>query len=568
LIPRFAMIQTPVLSLPRRLTELTAGVYIDEFAELHSKDLLVRERLGRNVPSAGVGTAFSREAVERLATANQNQLFRLDSLTEDYDFGFRLGDLGLSQIFVRFPIEREREKRSLLTGRTRRVLQWDYVATREYFPNQFWASVRQKTRWVLGIALQGWRHLGWRGDWRRKYVLFRDRKILFTSQVNMLGYAVVLLVLGFWSYQTLVPGAYVFPPLARLDGWLGALLALNGGFFLLRLTQRCIAVSRLYGIRHGLMSAPRLVWGNVIMFLACWRALAQFARFLRTGETIRWDKTDHAFPSEKQLLRLRRKLGDLLLERRFITVMGLSQALEVQRRTGQPLGTILVEHGLAREEEILEVLGAQLRLAVKDVDPYAVPDALLARLPAETAQRCGVFPIGESDGCLEIATDRLLSREELTEIEEAAGQRVQICLATRAEVAFAIRRRYAQGEGSGAAPSGPRLGDRLVAAGLLTSAQLEETLREQRRRFRRLGDVLVERGWIDRERLEAVAAEARAAGVSLGEVLLREGYLSEAQLAEGLRQQEASDRRLGDLLVEKRLLTQQVLDDALRTSSR
>lgn len=92
LMPRFAMIQIPVLSWPRSLFDFTAGVYIDESAERHGKDLVVRERLGRNVPSAGVGTAFSREAVEAIAEENGNQIFRLDSLTEDYDYdyGFQL----------------------------------------------------------------------------------------------------------------------------------------------------------------------------------------------------------------------------------------------------------------------------------------------------------------------------------------------------------------------------------------------------------------------------------------------------------------------------------------------
>ncbi|MBM4267630.1 MAG: glycosyltransferase [Deltaproteobacteria bacterium] len=274
-MPRFAMIQTPVFSLQRRLRDLTAGVYIDEFAELHTKDLVVRERLGHNVPSAGVGTAFSREAFDHVAESNRNQVFRLDSLTEDYDFGFRLGELGLKSIFVRFPVEHEVTRRPWWSTKPRKTIVRDYVATREYFPNKFWASVRQKTRWVIGIALQGWEHLGWRGSWRTKYVLFRDRKILFTSTVNILGYVVVSVVAGFWLYEHLADVPYRFSPLAGLDGWVLVLLVLNGAFFLLRLVQSAISVTRLYGIRQGLMSAPRLVLGNVIMFLGCWRAMWQ-----------------------------------------------------------------------------------------------------------------------------------------------------------------------------------------------------------------------------------------------------------------------------------------------------
>ena len=51
-MPRFAMIQTPVLSLPCRLFDLVAGARLDELAEASSRELVVRERLGQNVPSA------------------------------------------------------------------------------------------------------------------------------------------------------------------------------------------------------------------------------------------------------------------------------------------------------------------------------------------------------------------------------------------------------------------------------------------------------------------------------------------------------------------------------------
>ena len=67
LMPRKDMIQLPVFPLEMKWYELTAGHYADEFAENHSKDLLVRERLTGNLPSAGVGCAFSRRAMTMVA---------------------------------------------------------------------------------------------------------------------------------------------------------------------------------------------------------------------------------------------------------------------------------------------------------------------------------------------------------------------------------------------------------------------------------------------------------------------------------------------------------------------
>ena len=45
LLPRKDMIQLPVASLERNWFELVAGTYMDEFAEWHAKDLVVRESL-------------------------------------------------------------------------------------------------------------------------------------------------------------------------------------------------------------------------------------------------------------------------------------------------------------------------------------------------------------------------------------------------------------------------------------------------------------------------------------------------------------------------------------------
>ena len=106
LIPRKDMVQLTVLPLPAKWYRFTEGHYTDEFSENHYKNLVVREFLSGSVPSAGVGCAFSRRAIELIASLNHNQLFSIDSLTEDYDIGLRLQPYGMKQIFVKQAIER------------------------------------------------------------------------------------------------------------------------------------------------------------------------------------------------------------------------------------------------------------------------------------------------------------------------------------------------------------------------------------------------------------------------------------------------------------------------------
>lgn len=357
LIPRKDMIQLPVYSLPVKWSNFTGGHYIDEFAQLHYKDLPVREMINRSIPAAGVGCAFSRRALEAAAAANHNEIFSTDSLTEDYDFGLKLKALGMRQAFVKFAVPRRVERQHWLTGTRKRVEVDDIICVREYFPSSFSTAVRQKSRWVLGITLQGWESLGWQGSLGTRYMLFRDRKSLATNLINLLGYLVVFSVLIYWLIIRLYPDAYHYPPLLEQNSWLWYAVILNGCFLLHRIVLRAYCVYRLYDVKQACLSLPRMVWGNIINFFATARAIRLYARYLRTGKLIAWDKTHHVFPSEDELKAFRRKLGDLLLERNLLTVEQLELALERQLTQPQLLGELLCELGFTRQEDIKAVLG-------------------------------------------------------------------------------------------------------------------------------------------------------------------------------------------------------------------
>ncbi|OYW20083.1 MAG: hypothetical protein B7Z52_02730, partial [Burkholderiales bacterium 12-64-5] len=170
------LVQLPVFSINRPLNRIVAGIYMDEFAELHCKDLWVRSRVNKQVPSAGVATAFTIEAIDALA--EQGAVFDAASLTEDYEISHRLNMLGLRSMFVRF-----------------RMKSGEIVSTRELFPDQYSLSVRQKTRWVYGIVFAAWRSLGWYGSLWNRYFLFRDRKIIIAAVAVMVAYLLVALLL-------------------------------------------------------------------------------------------------------------------------------------------------------------------------------------------------------------------------------------------------------------------------------------------------------------------------------------------------------------------------------------
>ncbi|CAN0624604.1 bacteriophage N4 adsorption protein B [Burkholderia multivorans] len=360
LLPRIDFIQLPVTSLEREWYELVAGTYMDEFAEWHTKDLVVRESLSKMVPSAGVGTCFSRKALEQLAAETHNQPFNTDTLTEDYDIGARLAQRGMKQIFGKFPVEYV-TKRTSWFGLGKETISTISMpmGIREYFPNTFRTAYRQKARWTLGIGLQGWVQVGWSGSLATKYLLFRDRKGLVTSFVAILAYVLLVNFMLFVLADTLGWWTVFYPSVFSPNGWLVTLMGINSVALLLRIVQRSWFVYRMYGWEHALMALPRMVIGNFINAMAAARAWRLFIGHLITGRRLVWDKTMHDFPSVDQLTQQRQRLGELLLSWQAIDETKLAFALDEQRREWRPLGEILLREGWLDEATLHEAISFQ-----------------------------------------------------------------------------------------------------------------------------------------------------------------------------------------------------------------
>lgn len=380
LIPRIDMVQLPVTPLEVPWRNFTAGTYLDEFAEFHGKDLLVRERVASMVPSAGVGTGFSRQAFDELASKTRNQLFNVETLTEDYDIGFRLKELARKSIILQFRIERAQIVRAGLfrkREKVKRVREW--VTTREFFPMRFRDAVRQKSRWIVGIVFQGWHRLGWRGGVGMRYMLWRDRKALLGNFINIVGYVLVFAIFGTYLYNAIAhpEASSYFPVLVRKGTWTWYVVLAVTVLMCHRVLQRAIAVYRFAGWGQALLSIPRLVWGNVLNFAAVSRASWQFLKWSITGEKIAWAKTDHAFPDEKQLVEFRRKLGDLLLENRLVSMSQLTHALRIQKETGELLGEVLTRLGYIEQDHLHSTLRMQGGTALAQARPAMLGQLLL-----------------------------------------------------------------------------------------------------------------------------------------------------------------------------------------------
>jgi adsorption protein B len=272
-IERFDFVQLPVRPLIHPGSRWVGGHYADEFAEAHGKEMVVRQWLGAALPSAGVGCAFSRAMLARIAAQNGGLPFDAASLTEDYELGLKVREAGGRSLFLRIAGDDGRQ-----------------VATREYFPGTVPAAVAQKARWMAGIALAGWDRMGWSGGAAERWMRLRDRQSLLAAALLFAGY------LAFALWLLLAPlrlmagvEAAPFPPL------LAGLVQVNIALLAWRMAVRAAFTGQAYGWREGLRAVPRAVIANAIAMLAAAAALSRYRRLRRTGHTA-WGKTAHIFP--------------------------------------------------------------------------------------------------------------------------------------------------------------------------------------------------------------------------------------------------------------------------------
>ncbi|GAL10348.1 MSHA biogenesis protein MshE [Vibrio astriarenae] len=102
-------------------------------------------------------------------------------------------------------------------------------------------------------------------------------------------------------------------------------------------------------------------------------------------------------------IKLRKRLGDLLVEEGIITEEQVQQALTAQKSTGRKLGTALIELGFLTEQQMLNFLSQQLNLPLIDLSRAQVDVDAVQILPEVHARRLRALVIGQTETSLRVA---------------------------------------------------------------------------------------------------------------------------------------------------------------------
>jgi len=150
------------------------------------------------------------------------------------------------------------------------------------------------------------------------------------------------------------------------------------------------------------------------------------------------DRTpEHRMPKDHK------RLGDLLLEEKLITKEDLSAAVAEQRKSGQLLGSTLIQLGLVTEDTLLQCLHRQLGLPLIDLGSVTVDESTIALIKEEVAKKYVALPITvEGRSSLVVAMADPLNVAAIEDLRFHSGMFIKPVLASARALNEAIERYY------------------------------------------------------------------------------------------------------------------------------
>ncbi len=140
---------------------------------------------------------------------------------------------------------------------------------------------------------------------------------------------------------------------------------------------------------------------------------------------------------------MRRLLGEILVES-GLSPERLKKALDLQKKRGGRIGTLLVRLNFVTEAEMLKALGAQLGLPYLS-DLGEIDRELALKLPLTYAKKATVLPLRRQDGTVLAATSEPLALSTIDDLGILFSAAVSLCLAPTDTILDTINRLHSEG---------------------------------------------------------------------------------------------------------------------------
>jgi type II secretion system protein E len=179
----------------------------------------------------------------------------------------------------------------------------------------------------------------------------------------------------------------------------------------------------------------------------------------------------------------RKKLGELLCERSYISDNSLQYALVQQQTRKERLGRILIDLGYVTQKQLVETLSAQAGIDHVDLEDVSVPQEVVSLVPAELVSKYNLMPVSRQNGRLVVAMVDPFQPQAVEDLRMVTGCSIRRCYANAGDLERAILKYYGSNVArmlENLAPGAKKTADaeEMLEGGDLTAARLHELARE------------------------------------------------------------------------------------------
>ena len=138
------------------------------------------------------------------------------------------------------------------------------------------------------------------------------------------------------------------------------------------------------------------------------------------------------------------RLGELLLREKRITPAQLQEALAHQRTSGGRLGSNLVQLGFVKDDDITSILSRQYGVPAIALGTFELDPNVVRLIPAETAIKYLVLPVGRSGPSLTLAMIDPTNVFAMDDIKFMTGLQIEPVVASETAIREAIAKYHAK----------------------------------------------------------------------------------------------------------------------------
>ncbi len=139
---------------------------------------------------------------------------------------------------------------------------------------------------------------------------------------------------------------------------------------------------------------------------------------------------------------LKKRLGELLIDEGLVTSDQVVDALKEQKKTGRPIGEILVSYGVVSEWDITWTLANQFQLPFLNASKYFISPEVRDLIPPEMLHRLQCIPLDRFDNILILAVADILNHKKFEELESVTGCEMFLYVGLPSEITQVLSKEF------------------------------------------------------------------------------------------------------------------------------